>query len=209
MDDIFKSLVISYDCNAEKRDQQEIPSWKKEIRNEVQEFISSEARTSLVDIGAGTGIHARFFQNEGIEVTCLDLSPAHIKKCQEKGLHGLVLNIAEESLDRKFDAAFAMNSLLHIPTKLLPGTLSNIAGMLKPGGIFYWGQYGGEHREGIYQDDHHEPKRFFNLLDDALMEDLAVKYFHILKFDQIQDESRQTDPLHFQSMMLRVRSDQN
>jgi SAM-dependent methyltransferase len=202
--DPFPDLIRSYDSAVEFRESVSVSDWKKDLRWQFLAALQHEGRTSLIDIGAGTGVHALFFQSQGIEVTCIDLSPALVKKCREKGLPSQVLsvlNLAE--IGQTFEAAFAMNSLLHIPSRLLPKALANIAGILKEGGLFYWGQYGGEVREGVYEDDHYQPKRFFSLLEDVQIQEAASIDFIIEDFNPIRLE--QLAPLHFQSLLLRVK----
>jgi hypothetical protein len=164
--------------------------------------LKEENKSSLIDLGAGTGIHGKFFQDHGIDVTCIDLVPAHIEKCLKKGLRSITLDFFNlPSLEQKYAAGFAFNSLLHIPTDTLPVALDNIYNILEPSGLLFWGQYGGEYREGIYQDDHHQPKRFFSLLNDSQMSKMAERNFEIIKFEKIKQED--ADPLYFQSMLLR------
>ena len=205
MDNIFQDLILSYDRKADARDEFIASDWKKNLRLELLEILNSENKTALIDIGAGTGIHAKFFLDHGLDVTCIDLSPALVQKCLEKGLNGYVLNVLDlHSLDQEYDCAFALNSLLHIPTLQLPNVLSNISNILKPDGLFFWGQYGGEYREGAYQDDHHDPKRFFSLLNDDQINEFASRLFIIEKFDTIILEDLSS--LHFQSIFARKKA---
>ena len=202
--DPFPDLIRSYDSSVEEREATPVAEWKKELRWQYLASLQDEKRTSLIDIGAGTGIHGAFFQSQGIDVTCIDLSPALVESCREKGLKSKVLsvlNLAE--IGRSFESGFAFNSLLHIPSKQLPKALSNIASVLEKGGLFFWGQYGGEYREGIYQDDHYQPKRFFSLLEDDQILDFASEYFLVEEFSQLH--GKDDTPLHFQSLLLRVK----
>lgn len=201
-DDPFPELIRAYDRAVEYRESKQVSTWKKDLRQGFLAALQQEGRNSLIDIGAGTGVHGLFFQSQGIEVSCIDLSPALVEQCRSKGLPSQVLSVLDlPDIGRTFDAAFALNSLLHIPSKLLPDALSNIARVLTGEGLFYWGQYGGEYREGIYQDDNYEPKRFFSLLDDGQIQKFASVDFTIEEFDRIQLEIGA--PLHFQSMTLR------
>ena len=202
--DPFPDLIRSYDGAVEYRESAPVSDWKVDLRCSFLTALQDEKKTSLIDIGAGTGVHALFFQESGLNVQCIDLSPALVEKCQEKGLPVLTLSVLDlPSIGRTFDAAFALNSLLHIPSKLLGNALTNIAGVLNVGGLFYWGQYGGEYREGIYEDDQYQPKRFFSLLTDDQIQEFAAKDFTLEKFDRILlDDS---SSLHFQSLLLRVK----
>jgi len=209
MDDPFSNLIISYDRAADDRDQSEVFSWKKDLRRKFLNFLKHEKKSTLIDLGAGTGVHGKYFQDHGINVTCLDMSPALIKKCTEKELKTYQLNVMDlSSIEEVFDSAFALNSLLHIPKDHLPAALSNICSILSEEGLFYWGQYGwgqhgAEYNEGIYQDDTYEPKRFFSLLDDKQIQEFASTFFTIDDFEKIELEN--SSPLHFQSLILRTK----
>ena len=205
MDNIFQDLILSYDRKADARDEYVASDWKKNLRLELLETLNSENKTALIDIGAGTGIHANYYLDHGLDVTCIDLSPALVQKCLEKGLNSFVLNVLDlNSLDQEYDCAFALNSLLHIPSHELPTALSKISNILKPDGLFFWGQYGGEYREEVYQEDHHVPKRFFSLLNDDQINEFASRLFIIEKFDTIILED--ISPLHFQSILARKKA---
>ena len=206
MNDPFPDLIKSYDNSVEFRESSPVSDWKVALRREFLTALQREGRTSLIDIGAGTGVHAAFFQSQGIEVSCIDLSPALVESCRQKGLPAQILSVLDlAEIGQNYEAAFALNSLLHIPSKLLPEALSNIAAVLGQKGLFYWGQYGGEYREGIYQDDHYQPKRFFSLLSDDLILAFASANFIVEEFNQIH--GKDDSPLHFQSMVLRVKPD--
>ena len=200
----FPDLRRSYDGAVEERESTPVSDWKKDLRRQFLISLQQEGRTSLIDIGAGIGAHSQFFQSQGIDVYCIDLSPAMVDQCRIKGLSGQVLSVLDlENIGRSFDAAFALNSLLHVPTSLLPEALSNISRVLSEEGLFYWGQYGGEYREGVYQDDHYQPKRFYSLPEDDQLREFASVDFIIEKFDQIQQDN--SSPLYFQSLLLRVK----
>jgi SAM-dependent methyltransferase len=204
--DPFPDLILSYDRAVDYRESTPVSGWKKDLRWKLLSTLKQENRTSLIDIGAGTGIHALFFQSQGIDVSCIDLSPALVEQCRQKGLPCRALSVLDlPDIGQTFDAAFALNSLLHIPSSLLPKALSNIAAVLSREGLFYWGQYGGEYREGIYQDDTYQPKRFFSLLEDEQILEFASREFDLEAFEQTRLEN--SSPLHFQSLLLRVKPD--
>ncbi len=205
MDNHLRNLILSYDRAADERDEFEASDWKKDLRWKFLNALNKEGRSKLIDIGAGTGIHAKFFWDQGIDVTCVDLTPALVEKCIEKGLTSFVMSVLDmSSIVQVYDSAFALNSLLHVPIKLLPKALFNMYNILEPDGLLFWGQYGGEHREGVYQDDNYQPKRFFSLLNDEQMHEMASMKFTIESFDRVELED--LAPLYFQSMLLRVKS---
>ena len=200
---IRQDLIKAYDRAVEQRDKADISRWKKKERKKFLRLLRAEGKTSLVDIGSGPGIHAMYFHVQGIRATCVDLSPAMVARCKEKGLEAYQSDMMElASLGRVFDAAFAMNSLLHQPRTQLPVALTAIRDILIPDGLFYWGQYGGEQHEGVIEDDQYEPKRFYSLLEDEQIKEVASKIFRLEEFTPIQFEDDSS--FHFQSLILRV-----
>ena len=200
----LRDLILSYDHAVNERDKYQVSDWKKSQRQIFLNLLNAEGKTRLIDIGSGTGIHGSFFQEQGIDVTCVDISPANVEKCKEKGLESYVLDVMDlASIGQLYDCAFSLNSLLHIPTSQLSLTLSNIHDVLKPDGLFFWGQYGGQYREGVYDEDKYEPKRFFSLLDDTQIREKASEIFNIEDFATVS--VKDISPLYFQALILRVK----
>ena len=78
----------------------------------------------LLEIGAGPGHHAKFFQDNGIAVKCIDLSPKMVKLCIDKGLDAQEMDFSRLTFSNdSFDAVWALNCLLHVPKVELPGVL--------------------------------------------------------------------------------------
>jgi SAM-dependent methyltransferase len=59
-----------------------------------------------------------------------------------------------------FDAVYALNCLLHVPSPDLPSVLAAIEEVLVPGGLLYVGTWGGVDEEGSIRDDHHPVPAF-------------------------------------------------
>jgi ubiquinone/menaquinone biosynthesis C-methylase UbiE len=163
--------------------------------------MQQEGKGSLLEIGSGTGIHAKLFQDQGIRVIATDLSPKMVERCQEKGLEAYEMDFMNLNFKpSSFDAIFAMNCLLHVPQDELSSVLLNVHRLLLDGGLFYWGQYGGIEKVGINPEDHYEPKRFYSLLTDERMLFWAKKFFSLEQFKKIPVDEEE---LHFQSLILR------
>ena len=130
-----------------------------------------EGRTTLLEVGSGPGTHGKWFADNGLTVACTDLSPEHVRLCREKGLEAFVAPFLEMDFGgRTFDAAFALNCLLHVPPADLPRALGRIRAAIAPGGLFFLGQYGGDTSDGIDEWDSYEPKRYFSFLSDGDMQ---------------------------------------
>jgi SAM-dependent methyltransferase len=183
---------------AAVRDGQEKEAFKVDARRQFRDLLRDRGATSLLEVGAGTGHDSLYFQGEGLRVLCTDLSPAMVELCQAKGLDARVadflgLGVAPAS----FDAVYALNCLLHVPTPDLPRVLEAISEVLVPGGLFYAGTWGGADEEGPVQDDRHPVPRFFAFRSDRTMTQALAERFHVLSFT-----TADADGDHFQSFVL-------
>lgn len=200
-DQVIASLREAYDRKAEKRDNKETSPWKLEERQRFLALLQEEGKRSLLEIGAGTGACSKFFQNGGLEVIATDLSPENVKRCREKGLTAYEMDFFHLDFPAgAFDAVHALNCLLHVPKKDLPEVLQAIRVLLKPGGLFYLGVYGGKDSEGFHPEDDYEPKRFFSFHSDEQLEAVATRFFELVDFGQVPLKG---DELHFQALVLR------
>ena len=199
---IIHDLRTSYDGKAKERDQYEASEWKQGERQRFLSLLRKEGKHNLLDVGAGTGLHGKFFQDKGLDVICTDLSYENARRCREKGLAACVMDFINLGFDDEtFESIFAMNCLLHVPKRDLPRVLESLRSKLIIGGLFYWGQYGGIEHEGTWQEDDYKPKRFFSLLLDDQIQDFSERYFEVISFSIIGLES--DDEGNYQSLILR------
>jgi SAM-dependent methyltransferase len=201
-DQIITNLRQSYDHTAQDRDQREIVPWKIEERAYFLSLLQQEGKQNLLEIGAGPGWHGKFFQDNGLTVVCTDLSPEMVKLCRARGLAAYTMDfLSLDFPDGSFDAIYALNCLLHVPRKDLPKVLRALQALLKPAGLFYLGVYGGKDSEGVWPQDHHDPKRFFSFHTDEQLCRITTEFFELLYFEQIPLEG--DNEFHFQSLILR------
>lgn len=195
----------AYNNHAHERETYQMQDWKLVERENFLKLLRSEQKTILLEIGAGTGRDGKYFQDQGLQVTCVDLSPVMVELCRQKGLNALVmdssdLRFAEES----FEAVYTMNSLLHLSKAEIPGVLRRIEKLLKPGGVVFLGVYGGYDYEGVWEKDDYQPQRFFSFFaDDDLVREVE-QVFDILDFHCVAQAP--DDPMHFQSLTLKKRN---
>lgn len=202
-DDLLDSLREAYAAKVDERQRAGVQDWKQPEREAFLARLRDEQRVTLLEVGAGTGVHGRYFADEGLDVVCTDLSPVMVDACRANGLEAHVQDFLHLDLGRSFDAAFAMNCLLHVPIADLPRALERIAAQLTPGGLFFWGQYGGVTEEGTREQDDYEPKRFFSSVTDEQLVELASAAFDIVDFHAV--DIGWEGGLHFQSATLRRR----
>ncbi|HZE38311.1 MAG TPA: class I SAM-dependent methyltransferase [Stackebrandtia sp.] len=200
-EDVKDALRIAYDNDADARDAMADAAWKRSEREDFAALLRMAAASTLLEIGAGHGVGGRFFADEGLAVTCVDLSPELVERCRAKGLDARVMDFSNPDFeDVSFDAVFGMNTLLHVPRAELEGILRSVRRVLKPSGLFYWGQYGGRESEGVYDGDSCEPKRFFSFMTDERIQRIASSIFDVVDFHVVPQGD---DDFHYQALTLR------
>lgn len=200
--ELLDDLRAAYGAKVTERADKAISPWKVPLRaGFLQRLQQAE---SLLEIGAGTGVHSAFFAEQGLDVVCTDLSPEMVAHCRSSGLTAHEMDFSQLDFPpRSFDAVFAMNCLLHVPRSDLPAVLASVARVLVPGGLFFWGQYGGYTHAGAWPEDRYEPKRFFSLMTDDDIRDLAADAFELLDFETVPIPDH--GPSHFQALTLKQR----
>lgn len=179
--ELKQDLRRAYDAEADAREAMEDQSWKPAERARFASLLRDASASTLLEIGAGHGVSGRRFADEGFAVTCVDLSPALVAHCRAKGLDARVMDFADLAFeDASFDAVFGMNCLLHVPRADLAGVLAEVRRVLVPGGLFYWGQYGGRDHEGVWETDRYEPKRFFSFFTADRIRRVAAEHFTVV-----------------------------
>jgi SAM-dependent methyltransferase len=197
-DTVVRDLRTSYDAAAAGRDAKAREQFKLDERAAFLDRLRAVEADTLLEIGAGTGQDSVFFRDEGMRVVAVDLSPAMVERCRAKGLEAyardfLHLGFAPES----FDAVYALNCLLHVPNADLADVLLAVRTVLKPGGLFFVGQWGGSAYEGPLENDTQVPPRFFAFRTHAEIFDFVNASFEVLDFHTIEH-----DALHFQCLTL-------
>ncbi len=194
-------MILSYNRQAKQRNKSDIDDWKAIERAEFLALLKGEHKQSFLEIGAGHGRDSKFFQENGFQVTCIDLSPEMVRLCQQKGLDARLMDMVNLDFpDGSFDAVYSLNSLLHLSKNELPIVLQNIRRVLKRNGLFFLGVYGGYDFEGVWEKDSYEPKRFFSFHSDENLKQVVTENFTIMSFKPINSGDGE---LHFQSLILR------
>ena len=197
------NLIHSYNNHAQERDAYKIEDWKAEERANFLSLLQSKGKRTILEIGAGTGRDSKFFQDMGMDVTCIDMSPEMIKFCQQKGLSAHVMDMTNLDFPPdSFEAVYSLNSLLHIPKDEFRIVLENVKRVLTPSGLFYLGVYGADEEEfeDVWEKDSYNPKRFFSFKTDESIQKITSEIFELLYFKPIMVSGN--NHLHFQSLIL-------
>jgi SAM-dependent methyltransferase len=199
---IRDDLRLAYDGAADRRDRQDKQPWKLAERAAFLSRLQRAKLMRLLEIGAGTGQDSAFLASRGIDVVATDMSPAMVARCRDKGLDARVMDFSQLAFPAEsFDAVYAMNCLLHVPNAELPAVLASVARVLRPGGLFFLGVYGGSEAtdEGPVEWDDHVPARFFSWRTDDQIAQFASESFDIVDFHIVQAGTA----YRFQSLTLR------
>lgn len=198
-----KNIIESYNKKALERNTSNVQDWKVKERDNFLSYIRQYNCNSLLEIGAGPGKDSLYFKEQGLRTFSTDISPDMIKLCKEKGLDAEVMSFYNLVFpNHHFDSIWALNCLLHTPKEDIKDVLQEIKRVLKPSGLFYLGVYGGENWEGVWEEDHYSPKRFFSFYEDESLKELLVEFFHIEYFEVVPKEIV-GGKFHFQSVILR------
>ncbi|SDJ93086.1 Methyltransferase domain-containing protein [Nonomuraea jiangxiensis] len=199
--EVIGSLRTAYDGGARRRDGRGKAPWKLAEREAFLGRLKGHGCGRLLEIGAGTGHDSVYFRDNGLDVVAVDLSPAMVALCREKGLDAHAMDfLGLDFPPGSFDAVYALNCLLHVPNSDLPAVLEAVRTLMRPGGLFFLGVYGGagRPREGTFDEDDHHPPRFFSFRSDEQLQEYARAAFEIVDFHVVgADDDR------FQSLTLR------
>jgi SAM-dependent methyltransferase len=130
-----------------KLDYRKLIAWDKRLAREwafLEKPFSSVPSRRLLDLGCGTGEHARFFADKGFEVVGVDVSDTMIGRARESGVPQGVTYIegdlahVEKVVQGPFGAAVCLgNTLTHITTReTLIDLFKGVRSVLLPGAPF-------------------------------------------------------------------------
>lgn len=204
--EIKQDLVLSYDSDADARDERGEPDWRDEHREFFAATMRAEGKIRLLEIGAGSGHSAAFFVAGGFTVIATDLSPGNVARCRAKGLDARVGDFYDLDFpDDSFEAIWAMSCLMHAPDADLPDVLDEMARVLVPGGIAMVGLWGGHGTSGVWEGDDHMPPRFYALRTDDQVRAAFIGAFVIERFESIPNPSDGNSDTHYQLLAVRKR----
>ena len=159
------SLRAAYDFDAARRDTNVLDGWRVEALDDLLGRLAPGS--SILELGAGAGQAAAYVAAQGHHVVAMDLSPANVARARARGTDAWVADFTDPGFHIGiFDAAFAMNSLLHVEKRSFATTLGIIRSSLRVGGLVQIVVWGGYNHEGYIDDEWTDPPRFFAFYSD-------------------------------------------
>ena len=86
---------------------------------ELEKTALKECSGTVLDVGAGAGIHASYLVSKGLDVDCIDLSPGAVKHMSKQGLSATTENFYD--IRKTYDTLLMMMNGIGIT-----GALSNL-----------------------------------------------------------------------------------
>lgn len=139
--DYYNQNALTYATETQHLDMQS-------VYERFVELLPSGA--SLLDLGCGSGRDAKYFKEEGFDVTALDGS-AELAALTEKHLEQpvLVQDFIDLTLPQNYNGIWACASLLHLPKSKLLSVLQTLHTHLSQGGVFYASFKGNKQPDGL------------------------------------------------------------
>ena len=192
------ALRAAYDADVERRSAMTPSPWRLAVVDAFLEAVAPSAY--VIELGCGTGQLAQYVSSTGRALEAIDLSAGNVAATRTRGVSAHVASFDDLPFPSEtFSAAFAMNSLLHVPEAELPGTVSEIRRVLIEGAPLLVVVWGGRRHEGPFEHEWLDPPRYFSLYTDDQLLGLEWPGFEIRSFSTIEtDESE----LHAQVLTL-------
>ncbi len=195
-------LRLAYDADVVRRDAMTPATWRTDILDQFAEDIRSKDAHSVLDLGCGTGQLAKYLADQDFDVAAIDLSPGNVDATRSRGVIAEVADFASLPFpDKSFDAAFAMNSLLHVPPEELSGVISEISRVLVRGATLLIVVWGGSTQQGSIDREWLDPPRYFSTYTDDDLLALETPGFRYGTF-QTLDIAEDGHDLHTQILTL-------
>ena len=179
------------------------PDWKADFRRDFLDRALRDGKKTLLELGPGPGHDSLFFQDGGLRVTAVDLSPEMVRRCRDKGVEAYELDFYRlPDLGRTFDCLYTLNALVHVRREDLRRVLMGMDAVLTPEGLVCIGVYAGdEDRETCWvREDVSDAERYFLFCSRQTLLPLLEERFQVLSFQTLPVGDR-GDAFH--SILLR------
>lgn len=142
----------------------------------MEQLALEKCSGSILDIGAGAGIHSEYLQNKGFEIKAIDVSPGAVQYMQSQGLNAEIQDFYE--VNEQYDTLLMMMNGIGIAGSLknLERTLLQAKKMLRENGQLLFDSTDIKY---LYMDD-----------DGGMWVDLNTEYYGNFHFRMhYQDQS--------------------
>ncbi len=182
--DYKKKTIKSYDIYAKDFSQKFKDLTDLDKRPEFPRFIGLLYGRKILDLGSGSGDHALYFEQKGLDVTAVDLSSEMVKLSRYKGINTIQMDIENlEFKDNTFNGIWAVTSLLHIPKRKLRKVIDKLGKILKKDGLLYICMKEGEGER--LEKEPNGSERFFSYWKEEELKKLFKDKFSLIDSEKV------------------------
>ncbi|MBS3175324.1 class I SAM-dependent methyltransferase [Candidatus Woesearchaeota archaeon] len=164
---------------------------QKLLQFQLSKFISLlPEKGKILDAGCGSGRDAEYFQDEGLQVTAIDLAEGMIDEAKKRNVNAIKMDLLDLKFDKnKFDGLWSMASFHSIPKEFGPKIIKDFHKILKPDGILYIAVKEGSGEEIIRKERYQNLPIFYAFYKKEELEKLLKENdFEIIESVNSNDE---------------------
>jgi ubiquinone/menaquinone biosynthesis C-methylase UbiE len=146
--------------------------WIKEYEDY---FIANLGGKKILDIGCGPGRDSKYFSEQGLDVTGIDLTSNFVSMASKNAPKAKFVQMDMRKLnfsESSFDGIWVCASLLHIPKKDVKNTLLGFKKVLKSNGLVYLSVKAGKGEKIIEKEEYQGLIKFFAFYSENELEEL-------------------------------------
>ncbi|MEK6835285.1 MAG: class I SAM-dependent methyltransferase [Nanoarchaeota archaeon] len=187
MQDKIKEAIEAYDKIATTYADYTFP---KLLQFQLNKFISLLVGKKILDAGCGPGRDLQYFNQEGLDVTGIDISRGMLRECKRRtGITALDMDMRKMSFqDNSFDGIWCMASLSDIEKDEAPKVIDEFYRVLKRGGVIYIAVKEGEGMQVVKKKKYNDMPRIYVYYKLSELQELLKKKFFVLSSVTANDE---------------------
>jgi len=185
-----KVTIDTYNQTALAYDEETTDFWNLFPRTVIDVFVDT-VQDRVLDVGSGPGRDGLILKGEGLDVVCLDASEAMVALSTFRGLKSVVGDFCALPFPgNAFGGVWAYTALLHVSKAEIGMALSEIARVLKKGGIFGLGLIEGDDEKYRESSGIYLPRWFSYYRKEEVEDLLQTNGFTIVYFEQFKPASK-------------------
>lgn len=144
----------------------------------------------ILDAGCGIGRDAKYFSEDGFDVTAIDLSKSMLDEAKKRGVNAVKMDLLSMKFEKEsFDGLWCMASFSDIPKEDAEKALKNFNEILKTNGVIYFAVKEGEGQEIVAKEKYNNLPRFYAYYTQKELTELLRKNgFEIAAESTAQDD---------------------
>jgi len=177
-----------------------------EIKDIADFFIQNLKGKEILDIGCGPGRDAKYFSENGLDVTGIDLTSKFVKMASKNVPNAKFIQMDMRKIDfpeNTFDGIWACASFYHIPKKDAKNTLLGFRKVLRPAGLMFISIKAGTEEKFVQKEEDKGWAKFYAFYTEDEFKNLIESCgFKIIKV--IIRKKKDIDNVHVENTWINV-----